>query len=118
MPVLARLIENAGIPTVIVTPMPDLASHVRLSRIVGVEFPFAQAFGMVGDLEMQREVALAAVGLLAEATEPETRNDLSIEWPLDTRSAYRAWQPAEVSPIVAANLAQMRKARGAETKSD
>ena len=64
---------------------------------------------------MQREVALAAVTLLAEADGPDSRNDLVIEWPIDTKTAYRGWQPAEVSPIVAANLAQMRKSRKDET---
>jgi len=108
---LARTIENAGIPTVTVTMMPDLASKTRVSRVLGVEFPFSQAFGMVDDLHMQREVAEAAVRMLAEAKEPETRRDLDIEWPIDTKTAYKAWQPTEISPIVKASLAQIRKAR-------
>ncbi len=111
MPVLARTIEAAGIPTVTLTMMPDLASKTRVSRVLGVEFPFGQAFGMVDDLDMQREVAEAALRLLEQAREPETRRDLELEWPIDTKTAYRAWQPTEVSPIVAASLAQ-RKARG------
>ena len=110
MPVLARTIEAAGIPTVTLTMMPDLASKTRVSRVLGVEFPFGQAFGMVDDLDMQREVAEAALRLLDEAREPETRRDLDLEWPIDSKIAYRAWQPAEVSPIVAASLAR-RKAR-------
>lgn len=111
MPVLARIIEGAGIPTVTVTMMPDLASKTRVSRLLGVEFPFGQAFGMIDDLDMQREVAEAAVRLLEEAQEPESRRDLDIEWPIDTKTAYRAWQPPEISPIVAASLEQIRKAR-------
>jgi hypothetical protein len=111
VPVLARTIEAAGIPTVTLTMMPDLASKTRVSRVLGVEFPFGQAFGMVDDLDMQREVAEAAVRLLELAREPETRRDLELEWPVDTKTAYRAWQPAEVSPVVAANLAQIRKSR-------
>jgi hypothetical protein len=111
VPVLARTIEAAGIPTVTVTMMPDLATKTRLSRVIGVEFPFGQAFGMVDDLDMQRQVAEAAVRLLEEANEPETRRDLDIQWPIDTKIAYKAWQPAEVSPIVAVSLAAIRKAR-------
>lgn len=114
---LARTIEAAGIPTVTVTMMPDLASKTRVSRVLGVEFPFGQPFGMVGDLGMQREVAEAAVRLLEQAREPETRRDLDIEWPIDARTAYRGWQPAEVSPIVAASLARIRSAR-AEAERD
>ncbi len=108
---LARTIEAAGIPTVTLTMMPDLASKTRVSRVLGVEFPFGQAFGMVDDLDMQREVAEAALRLLEQAREPETRRDLELEWPIDTKTAYRGWQPAEVSPIVAASLQQIRKAR-------
>ena len=108
---LARLIESAGIPTVTITMMPHLALKTRVSRVLGVEFPFGQAFGMVNDLDMQLQVAEAAVRLLELAQEPETRRDLEIEWPVDTKIAYRAWQPPEISPIVAANLELIRKAR-------
>lgn len=116
MPVLARKIEESGIPTVTITMMPDLAVKMRLSRIVGVEFPFGQAFGMIDDQAMQRQVAEAAVRLLEQATEPETRVDLDIEWPLDPKSAYKDWQPPVISPIVAQNLAQIRKGRREQEK--
>ena len=115
---LARTIEGLGTPTVTVTMMPDLAMKFRLSRVVGVEFPFGQAFGMVGDKAMQRQVAQAAVHLLAEAEKPETRIDLDIEWPIDTKTAYRSWQPAEPSPIVAMNIARAREAAVARRKQD
>ncbi len=100
MPVLARLIEQAGIPTVVVTMMPDIAGQYRLSRVIGVEFPFGHPFGLPGDRAMQRTVAAAAVALLAEATGPDTRRDLDIEWPVDRKTAYKDWQPPEPSPIV------------------
>ena len=106
MPVLARTIESLGIPTVTVTMMPDVAEKYRLSRIVGVEFPFGHAFGMPNDEAMQLTVARAAVNLLAHATEPESRTDIAIEWPVETKVAYRDWQPSEPSPIVAYNMAR------------
>ncbi len=103
---LARLIEEAGVATVIVTMMPDVAEKFRLSRVVGVQFPFGHAFGMPHDRAMQRAVAEAAVRLLGEAMAPETRLDLDIAWPVDDRTAYRDWQPSEPSPIVAYNAAR------------
>jgi hypothetical protein len=115
VPVLARIIEEAGIPTVVVTMMPDLAEKFRPARIVGVEFPFGHAFGMIHDQEMQYSVAQAAVRLLPEATEPGTRVDLEIEWPVDPRTAYKDWQPAEPSPIVADHL---RRRQEREYRSD
>ena len=103
---LARTIEAEGIPTVTVTMMPDVADKYLLSRVVGVEFPFGHAFGMPGDEAMQLEVARAAVDLLGDATGPEARLDVEIEWPVDTKVAYRDWQPSEPSPIVAHNIAR------------
>ena len=106
---LARTIEERGIPTVTVTMMPDVADKFRLSRVVGVEFPFGHPYGMPGDEEMQLTVARAAIRALEDAREPGYRFDLDIEWPIDTKVAYRDWQPSEPSPIVKFN--QERRAR-------
>ena len=77
MPVLARIVEAAGIPTVIVTMLPDLAERFRLPRIVGVGFPFGHPLGMVHDREMQRTVTVAALSLY-ERTDLPVRKDLRI----------------------------------------
>lgn len=111
VPVLARVIESAGIPTVTVTMMPVFAERAKLSRIVGVPFPFGQAFGPVGDEATHRAVALAAVELAAEATGPGSRRDLDLEWPVDLKTAYKAWQPPEPSPIVKTMLDTLRRTR-------
>ena len=100
MPVLARWIESAGIPTVVVTMMPAVAEERRAPRIVGVEFPFGHAFGMPGHRAMQRTVLEVALRVLAGASAFGTRVDVDLEWPVPQREAYRSWQPAEPSPIV------------------
>ena len=100
MPVLARWIEAAGIPTVTVTMMPALAEERRAPRIVGVEFPYGHAFGTRGDRALQRRVLVLALEVLSGATAFGTRVDLDVEWPVPVREAYRAWQPREPSPIV------------------
>jgi len=92
--------------------IPDLAAKFRLARIVGVEFPFGHAFGMPNDRTMQRRVASAALRLLAEATAPESRLDVDIQWPVDQATAYRDWQPDEPSPIVAFNLRRRQELEG------
>lgn len=111
MPVLARVIEAAGIPTVTVTMMPVLSEKYRSSRTLGVEFPFGHAFGMVDDAAMQTRVLRAALDLLVDATGPETRVDLEEVWPEDRRVAYKSWQPEEPSPIVAHSIDAIRRAR-------
>ena len=100
MPVLARWIEAAGIPTVTVTMMPAVAQARRAPRIVGVVFPFGHAFGVAGDRAMQRRVLELSLRVLAGAATFGTRVDLDLEWPVPLREAYRAWQPREPSPIV------------------
>lgn len=97
---LARWIEAAGIPTVVVTMMPAVAEERRAPRIVGVEFPFGHAFGMPHDRVTQRRVLEQALRVLAGASAAGTRVDLDLEWPVPQREAYRAWQPREPSPIV------------------
>lgn len=109
---LARRIEEAGIPTVVVTMMPALAEAVLAPRVVGVEFPFGHPFGMPGDREMQRVVLETALTVLAGAGGPGTRVDVDIAWPVSRAAAYKAWQPAEPSPIVAMLLADRRPDQG------
>lgn len=99
MPVLARLIEAAGISTVVVTMMPVLAAKLLAPRTVGVEFPFGHPFGLPRDRAVQRTVLEAALTVLAGAEGP-TRVDVDIEWPQPRGEAYKAWQPAEPSPLV------------------
>jgi hypothetical protein len=100
VPVLARWIERAGIPTVVVTMMPAVAEERLAPRVVGVEFPYGHPFGVPGDKSMQRQVLELALRVLAGAGAPGTRVDVDVEWPVPLRDAYRAWQPKEASPIV------------------
>ena len=101
MPVLARRIEAAGIPTVTVTMMPATAEQLAAPRIVGVEFPFGHPFGRPEDRDVQRLVLGTALRTLAGSSRPITRIDVDLEWPQPRGEAYKAWQPAEPSPIVA-----------------
>ncbi len=96
-----------------VTMMPDVATQMRTPRVVGVEFPFGHAFGMVGDRDMQFRVARAAVDLIDTAATPGTRVDLDIEWPQDPKQAYKEWQPPMPSPIVQVFLDRLAESRAA-----
>ena len=98
---LARHVEAAGIPTVVVTMMPTTAVELVSPRVVGVEFPFGHPFGMPGDRAMQRLVLDTALAVLAGAATPGTRVDIDLEWPRPRGEAYKAWQPPQPSPIVA-----------------
>lgn len=108
MPVLARRIEAAGIPTVVLTMMPDVAQWLLAPRVVGVEFPFGHSFGMPGDGGVHRRVLDTALSVLAGAAGPGTRVDLDLAWPQPRGEAYRSWQPAVPSPIVRLLLDRQR----------
>ena len=101
MPVLARRIEESGIPTVLVTMMPAVAEHLLAPRVLGVEFPFGHSFGPPHDRAVQAAVLSTALRLLAGTGRPGVRVDLDLEWPVPLKEAYRSWQPTEPSPIVA-----------------
>ena len=49
-----------------------------------------------------------ALTVLSGAAAFGTRVDVDLEWPQDRKEAYRGWQPAEPSPIVAMFLARQR----------
>jgi len=109
VPVLARSVEASGVPTVVISMMPGVSQRRGAPRVVGVPFPFGQAVGPVGDTTTHRRVVEAALDLVEEAAEPGARVDLDdLVWPVDRKTAYRAWQPPEPSPIVAAMIAARR----------
>ncbi len=111
MPVLARVIEAAGISTVTVTAMPDLAERLGVPRIVGVEFPFGHTLGHAGEREEQMKVIRDALRVLRDASEPNTVEHLPYEWP-DFERWKRVWHPSEAAPIIALLIEQRRRARG------
>ncbi len=95
---LARTLEAAGIPTVMVTMMPDLAERAGTPRVLGAEFPFGHTLGHAGDREEQLFVIREALRLLVEAESPPARRDLEREWP-DFDAWKKAWHPPEPAPI-------------------
>jgi hypothetical protein len=113
VPVLARVIEAAGISTVLVTMVPDLAERIGVPRIVGVEFPFGHTLGHAGDHEEQMNVIRDALRVLRDASEPNTVVHLPYEWP-DVERWKQEWHPKEPAPIIAFLIEQRRRARAAE----
>jgi hypothetical protein len=81
--------------------MPAVAGHMLAPRVLGVEFPFGHSFGQPHDRSLQMAVLSTALRLLAGAGGPGARVDIDVEWPVPVKEAYRSWQPAEPSPVVA-----------------
>ena len=105
---LARWLEREGLPTCVVTMMPELATRLGAPRVVGVEFPFGHPFGLPGDEVTRGRVLGTALTVLAGANDFGTRVDVDLEWPVPLREAYKCWQPPEPSPIVKLMLERLR----------
>jgi hypothetical protein len=107
VPVLARTLEEAGLSTVLVTPMPFWVERVGVPRALAVEFPFGQILGPVGDAARQRRVVEAALALLETAAGPGTLTHSEETWPCPDQEARKTWQPSQPSPIVAQMAPQL-----------
>ncbi len=80
MGLVARVVEEAGIPTVLVSTGRDLTQQVLPPRSVFVNFPMGNPFGRPGDTAMQREILLAALRLAESAANAGVLTDLPYEW--------------------------------------
>jgi D-proline reductase (dithiol) PrdB len=104
---VARKIEEAGIPTVTLNMIWVYQALVGMPRVAAIEHPFGRPFGDVGDVARQREVLVAALDFATQAKERGQIEHLPFRWheaPEDTK-----WHPAEPSPIIA--MMQARRAK-------
>lgn len=106
---LARILEAAGLATVLVTMMPFWAEKIGVPRTLAVEFPFGHALGQPREVEQQRRVIVEALRVLESADSPGTIVHSTEEWTLPQNEASRAWQPAEPSPIIAELTPKIRQ---------
>jgi hypothetical protein len=113
VPVLARLFEAAGFSTVTLTMMPFLSQRLGAPRTAGIEYPFGHPLGQPHDVGGQTAVLRDALRVLETAGEPGTSVDLPYLWSEPVEVAYKAWQPAEPSPIVA-YMKEMAQRRASE----
>lgn len=101
MGALARLLEAAGLSTVVLNMMPQVGEWTGAPRTLGVEFPFGHPIGPPEDAGLQRRVIRAALQLLERAVSPGPVVEHFPEpWPLDFETWKRAWHPKEASPII------------------
>jgi D-proline reductase (dithiol) PrdB len=78
---VARVIEQAGIPTVLLSTGRDLTWQVRPPRSAFVNFPMGNPFGRPHDVETQRAILLETLRLAEHPGEPGGRLvDLAYDW--------------------------------------
>ena len=80
MGLVARVIEAAGIPTVLVSTGRDLSQRVKAPRTVFVNFPMGNSFGRAFDTKQQRAILLDALHALESVERAGEIIDLPYEW--------------------------------------
>lgn len=80
MGLVARVVEETGIPTINVSTGRDITALVRPPRSLFVNAPMGNTFGKPGDADRQREILRVALDLLVTATEPGVLVDLPGAW--------------------------------------
>jgi D-proline reductase (dithiol) PrdB len=77
---VARVVEESGIPTVVVATGRDITAQVRPPRSVFVNFPMGNPFGKPFDKVQQRAILLDALGALESIKRGGEMIDLPYQW--------------------------------------
>ena len=101
---IQNAIETAGIATVSINLMPDIARRAAVPRCVGVEMPYGHPCGHAGDAAEQTAILRATLRLLNDATEPTVVELDEPRWRGDAD-----WHPPEPSPIIKLLIEQRKK---------
>ncbi len=88
MGLVARVVEEHGIPTVLVSTGRDLTAQVCPPRSLFVNFPMGNPFGRPFDAATQRRILRDALALAEGAREPGVLVDLPLEWGEDFGTSF------------------------------
>lgn len=80
---LARYLEEAGIPTVIIGAAKDIIEYCGVPRFVFNDFPLGNAAGRPGDPQSQLAIFELALKLLERASGPRITVQSSLRWSAD-----------------------------------
>jgi len=103
----ARLLEEAGFATVVLTPTHEFHRAVGIPRSAAIAYPYGRLVGQVGDNAGQKQVLIETLAVLEKASKPGEVWHLPFTWPEEPRKTD--WQPPEISPIIKANLEQIKR---------
>ena len=115
MGLVARVIEESGIATVVLTPTPEFHREIGFPRTVAIQYPFGRPIGEVDDIQGQREVLLKTLEAVQEMEKPGEVIHLPFRWPEEPKQTR--WHPPEISPLIKLYLEEIKKA-GANARSN
>jgi hypothetical protein len=105
---VARHLEENGIPTVVVGAARDIVEECGVARFVFTDFPLGNPCGRPHDAQMQRAITGHALDLFESATLPRTTVQTSFVW--DEDASWKA-RFARIDPERAAKLRAAGDAR-------
>ena len=89
MSLVARHLEEAGLPTVVVGSARDIVEECGVSRFVFTDFPLGNPTGKPGDVEMQTAITGMALDLLERSWQPRTTMQTPFVWNADQNDDWR-----------------------------
>ena len=90
MSLVARHLESAGIPTVVIGSARDIVEECGVPRFLFVDFPLGNPCGKPWDRKMQKDIAGGALDLLERAFVPRTTVQRPEVWSHEDNDAWRA----------------------------
>jgi hypothetical protein len=106
---VARHLEAAGIPTVILGSAIDIVEHCGVPRFVFTDFPLGNPCGKPYDEDMQRAIVATGLDVLERARAPRTTVRTPYRWSED-----ETWRDRYLQ-VHAENAAELAE-RGAERR--
>ena len=106
MSLVARHLEENGIPTVIMGCAKDIVEHCGVPRFLYSDFPLGNSAGKPFDRESQAQTLELALRVLESAPGPRTTVQSPQRW-----SADAAWKPeySNVSKLTPEDIVERRK---------
>ena len=80
MSLVARHLEENGIPTVIIGAARDIVEHCGVPRFIFTDFPLGSPCGEPFDVAMQQRIVGVALDLLEKAETPRTTVQMPLVW--------------------------------------
>jgi len=77
---VARYLEENGLPTVVIAAARDIVESVGVARCLFVDFPLGNPCGEPDQPEMQRQIVSMALDLIESAEKPRTTVQAPFEW--------------------------------------
>ena len=117
MSLVARHIEAAGIPTVIIGSAIDIVEHCGVPRYLFTDFPLGNPCGQPWQRPMQRDVVRRALLMLVTATAPRTTAKAPYQWwdAGNWRARYSRVEPHDRERLQA--LGDQRRVTQAQVKA-